>query len=184
MPLHFEPGESYFVVFRDPSQASASEPVPWSKNEKLIVDLSEGWTVDFATEKPATLDMPNLVSWTELDDEALKYHSGTAIYRKTFDWKPDTRNQTPETWIDLGDVQVIARVKVNGIDCGIAWKKPYRVEVTEALKPGKNAIEITVANLWVNRMIGDQQYPDDLEWTDDTGSTAAGQGLAFIPDWV
>ena len=67
---------------------------------------------------------------------------------------------------------------------GIAWKKPYRVEVTEALQPGENVIEVTVANLWVNRLIGDQQQPDDLQWTDDTGSTAAGQGIALIPDWV
>ena len=54
----------------------------------------------------------------------------------------------------------------------------------DVCKPGKNSIEITVANLWVNRMIGDQRFPDDLEWTDDTGSTAKGQGLVSIPDWV
>jgi hypothetical protein len=58
------------------------------------------------------------------------------------------------------------------------------VDVTDAVKRGKNSIEITVANLWVNRMIGDQRFPDDLEWTDDTGSTAQGQGLVSIPDWV
>ncbi len=86
--------------------------------------------------------------------------------------------------LDLGNVHVIAQVTVNGMDCGIAWKKPYRVEVTEAIKPGKNSIEITVANLWVNRMIGDQRFPDDLDWTDDTGSTAKGQGLTHIPGWV
>jgi hypothetical protein len=75
-------------------------------------------------------------------------------------------------------------VKVNGTDCGIAWKRPYRVEVTDALKAGRNTIEITVANLWVNRLIGDQRFPDDLEWTTETGSTAAGLGLASIPEWV
>ena len=81
-------------------------------------------------------------------------------------------------------MQVIAQVTLNGMDCGIAWKKPYRIDVTGALKPGKNTIEITVANLWVNRLIGDQRFPDDLEWTDDTGSTAKGQGLTHIPNWV
>ena len=73
---------------------------------------------------------------------------------------------------------MIARIDVNGIDCGIAWKQPRRVEVTKALTQGENTIEVTVANLWVNRLIGDQQFPDDLEWTSDTGSTAAGLGLA------
>lgn len=182
--LCFDPGEAYFVVFREPSRASASEPVPWFQDEKLIADLSAGWIVELATEEPAKLEMPKLVSWTELDDEALRYHSGTAVYKKIFNWNPETLSETPKISIDLGDVQVIARVKVNGVDCGIAWKKPYRVEVTEALKPGENTIDITVANLWVNRIIGDQQYPDDAEWTSDTGSTAKGQGLACIPDWV
>jgi hypothetical protein len=79
---------------------------------------------------------------------------------------------------------VIARVEVNDMDCGIAWKKPHQVEVTRALKPGANTIEVTVANLWVNRLIGDQRFPDDLEWTAETGSTAAGLGLARIPEWV
>ena len=183
--LHFGPDEAYFVVFREPDRASAQELVPWLKSSEVVKDLSEGWTIEFATEKTATIDMPKLVSWTELDQEQLKYHSGTATYTKTFELpESEIGNQKSQIDLDLGDVQVIAHVSVNGKDCGIAWKKPYRVDVTEALKAGENSVEVTVANLWVNRMIGDQQYPDDLEWTDDTGSTAKGQGLAFIPDWV
>lgn len=129
-----------------------------------------------------SVEMPGLISWTGLEDDRLKHHSGTATYRKTF-----TTQAVPnklQFLVDLGDVQVIARVSVNGKDCGIAWKKPYQVDVTAALKPGENTIEVTVANLWVNRIIGDQRFPDDVEWTRETGSTAAGQGLARIPDWV
>lgn len=186
--LHFGPHESYFVVFRDVSKASATEPTPWLRPERIVQDLSADWSVNFQLGKTnLTEPMSKLVSWTELKNESAKYHSGNASYRKTFDWKPTASPGSGDggaLFLDLGTVQVIARVLVNGKDCGIAWKKPYRVDVTQALKPGENTVEIIVANLWVNRIIGDQQYPDDLKWTSQTGSTAAGQGLASIPDWV
>jgi len=182
--LHFDPGEAFFVVFRAPARASATEPDPWLQTSKLVKDLSEGWTVEFEIETAAAIDMPQLVSWTKLESDPLRYHSGTAIYRKTFELPRSFATRHLPRTLDLGAVEVIASVKVNGTDCGIAWKKPYRVDVTDAVKPGKNSIEITVANLWVNRMIGDQRFPDDLEWTDNTGSTAKGQGLVTIPDWV
>jgi hypothetical protein len=183
--LQFGPGESYFIVFRDASKTSAGEPAPWLRPERLVQDLSADWSVNFELAKTnLTEPLPKLVSWSELKTESAKYHSGNATYRRTFDWKPNTRPDSSDgrtLSLELGDVQIVV---VNGKDCGIAWKKPYRVEVTEALKPGANTVEITVANLWVNRIIGDQQYPDDIEWTSQTGSTAAGQGLAYIPDWV
>jgi hypothetical protein len=184
MQLHFGPEEAYFVVFRVPGQATAKQPAPWLKSSEVVMDLSQDWTVEFATEKKTAIDMPELVSWTKLKEEALKYHSGTTTYRKTFELPESLVTSHSPLATDLGNVHVIAQVTINGIDCGIAWKKPYRIEVTKALKPGQNSIEITVANLWVNRLIGDQRFPDDLEWTDDTGSTAKGQGLTHIPNWV
>jgi hypothetical protein len=63
----------------------------------------------------------------------------------------------------LGKVEVMAAVKLNGKDLGILWKEPYRVEVTGALKSGENALEVEVVNLWINRMIGDEQLPEDSE---------------------
>ena len=60
-------------------------------------------------------------------------------------------------WLDLGDVKNLAGVTVNGKPLGIVWKTPFRVEATVALRPGANAVEIEVANLWVNRLIGDKQ---------------------------
>jgi len=64
-------------------------------------------------------------------------------------------------------VQVIAGVKLNGMDCGIAWTPPYRVELTAALKPGSNELEIRVANTWANRLIGDERVAaaDRRTWT-------------------
>ena len=62
-----------------------------------------------------------------------------------------------QLWLDLGNVKNIAEVIVNGKPIGIAWKKPFRLDLTGALKPGTNKLEIKVTNLWVNRLIGDQQ---------------------------
>jgi hypothetical protein len=67
-------------------------------------------------------------------------------------------------------------VRLNGTDCGIAWKPPYRVDITRAVRPGKNELEIDVVNLWINRMIGDEQLPDDCRWLDF-------ETLAEWPDW-
>jgi hypothetical protein len=81
-------------------------------------------------------------------------------------------------------VQVIAEVRLNGRNLGIVWKAPYAVDVTSAIRPGKNTLEVRVANLWVNRLIGDERFPDDSEWTTSTGSRAKGKGLVEVPGWV
>jgi hypothetical protein len=60
----------------------------------------------------------------------------------------------------------MARVTLNGKKCGIAWKPPYGVDIRDALRPGRNELEIEVVNTWVNRMIGDEQLPLDAQWKD------------------
>ena len=148
------------------------------------MNLGEEWSIRFPLDELPAVSMPKLVSWTESENKAVKYHSGTAIYQKIVEVSQQQLSGKKALLLDLGNVEVIAKVLVNGVDCGIAWKTPYQVDVTDALQAGTNTIEITVANLWVNRILGDQQYSDDLEWTDDTGSTAAGQGLKNIPNWT
>jgi hypothetical protein len=97
----------------------------------------------------------------------VKYFSGTATYTKTFDWKPapQVEKQKTETWLDLGDVQVMAQVKLNGHDLGILWKSPFCVNITGALQAGGNTLEVRVANLWPNRMIGDAALPEAERFT-------------------
>ncbi|MBN1419513.1 MAG: hypothetical protein JXP34_12100 [Planctomycetes bacterium] len=52
--------------------------------------------------------------------------------------------------LDLGDVRHLAEVRVNGTAAGALLWAPYRIDVTAAARPGKNAISIRVANTWAN----------------------------------
>jgi hypothetical protein len=106
-----------------------------------------------------------LADWSKHADPRIHYYSGTATYRTTF------RLSSPAPagsalLLDLGAVEVMARVRVNGRDCGVAWKPPYIVDVTSAARPGENALEIDTVNLWINRLIGDEQLPLDGNWKD------------------
>jgi hypothetical protein len=87
----------------------------------------------------------------------VKYFSGSATYIKTIEVPASAFSSGARQWLDLGDVENLAEVIVNGKDLGILWKTPFRIDVSDALKPGNNEIKIKVTNLWVNRMIGDQQ---------------------------
>ena len=87
----------------------------------------------------------------------MKYFSGTATYSKTVQAPAAWFKTGARLWLDLGDVKNLAEVSVNGKPLGIIWKAPFRVDVTGALKTGSNQLEVKITNLWVNRLIGDQQ---------------------------
>jgi hypothetical protein len=106
---------------------------------------------------PASVTLDSLASWTDSPDAGVKYYSGTGTYTKTLDAKADWLKKGSEVWLDLGDVNNLAEVTVNGKNLGVVWHAPYRVNVTGVLKPGANMLEIKVVNSWVNRLIGDQQ---------------------------
>ncbi|HET9826485.1 MAG TPA: glycoside hydrolase, partial [Chitinophagaceae bacterium] len=98
-----------------------------------------------------------LSSYTENPDPGIKYFSGVATYSKTISADKRWFSANKKLWLDLGDVKNLAEVFVNGRPLGIVWKKPFRIDVTNALRPGNNNLEIRVTNLWVNRLIGDAQ---------------------------
>jgi hypothetical protein len=165
VPLNLDPYGTTFVVFR---AAAAKNTLELPAPKETVIDgldlaLNRDWSVSFQQDKgiPESIGFHRLISWSDsplpVSDEALKYYSGTATYSKTIDIPADDIAQGAHLWLDLGDVREIADVKVNDVDLGILWKTPFKVDVTGAIKPGENRIELRVTNLWVNRMIGDQQ---------------------------
>jgi hypothetical protein len=126
-------------------------------------EIDGPWELTFPSNggAPERVSLGDLISWSEHPDPGVKYFSGTATYSKTIAVPRELLGKDRWICLDLGDVQVMATVKLNGRDLGILWKPPYRVDVTDVLKAGENALEIGVTNLWINRMIGDEELPED-----------------------
>ncbi len=143
------------------------------------IELQGPWEVRFQKDRgaPERLTFPDLLDWAKHADTGVKYFSGTAAYAKSFSVPPDRIHPDQKLFLDLGTVAVMAEVRLNGKNLGVLWKAPYRVEVTPALRPGANELEIKVVNLWINRMIGDEQLPEDSE-RNDNGT------LKRWPAWV
>lgn len=119
------------------------------------------WEVCF----PAKMDVPErttfqrLISWAEHPQEAIRCFSGTAAYRRTFDLPADGLGDGRRVLLDLGQVESLAEVLVNGRNLGVFWKPPFIVDVTSAAQAGTNTLEVRVTNAWSNRLIGDKKYP-------------------------
>lgn len=139
--------------------------------------ISDSWQVTFDPAKggPGTVSFAKLEDWAKRPEDGIKYYSGTAVYQTTFTGVALKANQRVE--LDLGEVEVNAEVTLNGKALGILWKRPFRVDVTDALKTGENNLLIHVTNLWVNRQIGDEHLPEDSERN-------ANGTLKSWPEWV
>jgi hypothetical protein len=132
-------------------------------------DLSSSWEVQFPPNwgAPEHVELDHLISWSDHSEPGVKYFSGTATYTKTFRLPANLYGSDLRLYLDLGKVAIMAQPQINGHDLGILWKPPFRTEITKFLKPGENKLEIKVVNLWPNRMIGDEQLPDDSERNPD-----------------
>lgn len=155
--LHMEPHDAFFIVFKDKAVKNSVEIPAVTVNELATIDGS--WNVSFQKNRgaPASAIFNKLISYTDNTDAGIKYFSGTAAYTKTITAAASWFTKDAELWLNLGDVKNLAEVIVNGKSLGILWKKPFRINISGALKPGENKLEIRVTNLWVNRLIGDQQ---------------------------
>jgi hypothetical protein len=160
----------------------------------VILDLAEPvvvpgpWRVAFppGTGAPEAIDLPDLASFHLHATPGVRYFSGTATYRKEIRIPP-ALGKGRSLFLDLGQVEVIAEVVLNGTSIGILWARPYVIDITAVLRPGPNALEVKVTNLWPNRLIGDEQELDEDAYRPGAGGSGfaslSGGAIEGLPDW-
>lgn len=157
IPLEFEPYESYFIVFRNNRTVSKGRNF---SSKTSLVTLDAPWEVSFdpAWGGPEKVMFEKLEDWAQHPDTGIKYYSGIAVYRQRFDLP---QNVEGKIVLDLGRVKNMARIHINGREAGTLWTSPWQLDITDFVKQTNNELEIEVVNLWPNRLIGDEQLPDD-----------------------
>jgi hypothetical protein len=167
VPMMMAPESSDFVVFRKPAKAPSLDV--HKPTQVLLGTLNGPWALAFQPGRgaPAVLAMPELAALETSTNPGVKYFSGEVTYARAFKLPKGYRRGHP-LWIDLGTVRDLAQVTLNGKDIGTLWHAPYRVDVSGAVKRGTNALQVKVANTWVNRLIGDAQPgAAKITWTSD-----------------
>ncbi|PTN09530.1 glycosyl hydrolase [Mangrovibacterium marinum] len=159
----FHSYESVFVLFGDKAEA-AGEKLQLA-HLSSVDTINTVWEVSFAPdfggpERPQTFE--TLSDWSKNADDAIKYYSGEAVYKTTFNWDGDTTG----LWLDFGKVCDVAEVSLNDSEPVVLWTAPYRL-ATKGLEKGENRLTIKVSNTWNNRLIGDHRLPEDqrITWT-------------------
>lgn len=149
------------------------------------IELKGSWQLSFPEGLGAPLEvteLPELISLHKHPLDGIRYFSGTSTYQKEFTMEQIGHNQ--RLFLDLGRVEILAEVEVNGKNLGVLWKRPFRVDVTDAIRTGSNMLKVKVTNLWPNRLIGDEQYPEENEYSDKIfEGQKGGYGIQSIPDW-
>ena len=165
VPLQFAPAQSVFVVLRNGPGATGVN----FRKLAAVADIAGPWEVAFDPKwgGPNHVTFQYLEDWTRRRETGIRYYSGKAVYSKAFD-APKSAAGTARLYFDIGQVSVMAQVKLNGQDLGVLWCSPWRLALpAKLLKPVGNQLEITVANLWPNRLIRDAGLPagQRLTWT-------------------
>lgn len=196
--LVIEPNGSRFLIISNSQQKTeqgvsieAALLAQCSDTPAVAIPLTDGWhiSVPISSDGPCTITVDTLFDWTTSVMPELRYFSGTATYTRTIKLKKSQLNGRRAV-LNLGNVKNMAAVRVNGRAFPVMWKDSFLLDITSALHKGDNRIEIDVTNLWPNRMIGDEQEPDDIEWSEPLiygyvpGSPVAGRFMKAIPDWL
>ena len=167
VPLHFEPYQSFFIFFNQTAEIAESKKTTETTNFSKPIPLTEikgPWKVSFNPRwgGPENATFDTLSDWSINPVEGIKYYSGIANYHNFIEVSKEMlADKNSDLFLNLGEVCQMARVRMNGKDMGVVWTAPFEVKVTEALIPGVNHLDIEVANLWSNRLIGDERFPDD-----------------------
>ncbi|MFC2142294.1 glycosyl hydrolase, partial [Acidobacteriota bacterium] len=170
--LDLPPGGSVFVVFGKSHASGRLDSVVRTSETKdaslpAPLTLTGQWEVAFDPKwgAPAQITLPKLISWTDHENEGVRYYSGAGLYTKTLDVPADWLTGGRRIHLDLGDVRDLAEVFVNGSSAGVLWKPPFRADITSLVKPGANRLKIEVMNMWINRLAGDQDLPAEKRFT-------------------
>jgi hypothetical protein len=190
--LNLDPVGSVFVVFRQPTGSAGPGLQKTASPNPEVMEVNGPWELRFPSGwgAPERVALDQLASWTVNENAGVKYFSGSATYEKEIEMPATLTGSGRSVILDLGEVKNIATVAVNGESFQTLWKPPFRVDISHALKPGKNKLTIAVTNLWPNRMIGDEHEPDDAEWGEPCqypyapGKPIVGRMLARVPRWL
>ncbi|MEX2511517.1 MAG: glycosyl hydrolase [Cyclobacteriaceae bacterium] len=166
VPLKMEAHRSWFVVFTNNTENPEKGFEKNFPELKTVQTIDSEWTIDFQNKEigpKSPVIFKALSDWSVSENEKIKYYSGTAIYKTSFDISDIPENE--ELFINLGEVNVMANIKINGAEVGGVWMAPYLVNGTGYLKKGTNNIEIEVVNLWRNRLIKDKKLPEEERYT-------------------
>jgi hypothetical protein len=140
------------------------------------VFFPEGWGA------PEKAIFPELISWTESDIEGVRYFSGTATYKKTFQHDINSNNlKNKKVYIDLGELSHVGEVWLNDQPLGITWTKPYRFDITDILNPGDNTLVVEIANTWSNRIVGDAVTGKNFTQTNIPATNVYGLNHQRVP---
>ena len=155
--LRLDEHESVFVLFNNKTTVLSGN-LPQHQYKELM-HIEGSWKINFPGQAgaPATIVLDSLSSLTNHKDEGVKYFSGSATYSKSFEVKKELGKS--KVFLDLGRVGDIAEIILNGKKLDILWTAPFRIEITNALKKGKNQLEIKVTNEWTNRLAADKDAP-------------------------
>jgi hypothetical protein len=165
LPVFLDKNASLFVVLKQfTKQTKHNTNGTWVET-KTTQTITEPWTVNFDPVYGGPkneMSFYPLSDWSKNTDSSIRYYSGTAAYSNRFDYY----SQKGKTvWLDLGIVHNLAEVYVNGIDCGVVWTAPFRIDISKAVKKGENTIRIEVVNTWNNRLVGDSHLPKEKRIT-------------------
>jgi hypothetical protein len=161
--LQLAPYASCFIMFN-----SAIRRLPEYKFLTIYLssEIKEPWLLSFPKNwgAPDSVKLTKLISWTDHPDEGVKYFSGTASYTNSFDISAKTLEKDSIVNINLGDVLDVAKVLINGKPVGVLWTPPYKLNIKDYLKTGRNSLEIQVTNMWINRLTGDMNSTDGKKY--------------------
>ncbi len=184
--LTLNPDESILVIFPAKKNNGYKNLIlPEIEVVEETFQLIEGpWKVEFQPKLDISFEkeFDSLTDFSQDSDFSVKYFSGTATYVKEIEISGYSKDKNKKILLDLGEVHDIVELKINGQNTGVLWYPPYKTDVTNWLKSGKNTFEIAVTNNWANRLIGDEQYSADFEWGQDRG-IQMGRAMKAFPDW-